>query len=530
MKRRAAAAAADAASVGRQFGELRSDYKNSASSLSTAAVVGSVHWYVVCGLVAVCLVAVGGLTVCVYRCYRRRGRHFDGPRSPSGVAGRLKRDRLSGGGSAGLGSAGTVLVPKSPSLSPGSGGGTIHSRTQPVSKLGHGPTGTGRDGQQLTDGSTAGGGGHQGIVCESQVVQTQCYIVNDRAQTPVRSPEADEKRETTSEKSSKDIEADDVTSGQLGSLQFSVGYDADRSTLTVSVISAKHLPVKNVNIASSDPYVKLQLLPDKRQKVKTRVLRKTLNPVFDETFTFYGVDENQLVGITLHFVVLSFDRFSRDDVVGEVVYQLDELSAAADTGSNKKLPAVVVSREIIPRQIRMSGYSRGELLVSLCHHPAANRLTVVILKARNLPKMDITGLADPYVKVYLTYNGQRISKKKTHVKKRTLNPVFNESFIFDLPPPPQQSAASSPSDTSPTGSGGVGVGGGCGGTGLTGVSLEMVVLDWDQMTKNELIGRVEIGSGGRSEHRDRGETECRHWTEVISCPRKQIASWHKLKE
>lgn len=36
--------------------------------------------------------------------------------------------------------------------------------------------------------------------------------------------------------------------------------------------------------------------------------------------------------------------------------------------------------------------SRGEILVSLCYQPAANRLTVVILKARNLPKMDLTGL------------------------------------------------------------------------------------------------------------------------------------------
>ena len=42
-------------------------------------------------------------------------------------------------------------------------------------------------------------------------------------------------------------------------------------------------------------------------------------------------------------------------------------------------------------------------------------------------------VADPYVKIYLMYNNQRISKKKTHVKKRTLNPVFNESFVFDLP-------------------------------------------------------------------------------------------------
>jgi hypothetical protein len=42
-------------------------------------------------------------------------------------------------------------------------------------------------------------------------------------------------------------------------------------------------------------------------------------------------------------------------------------------------------------QIRSQG--RGELLVSLCWQPAANRLTVVVLKARNLPKMDVTGLA-----------------------------------------------------------------------------------------------------------------------------------------
>ena len=44
----------------------------------------------------------------------------------------------------------------------------------------------------------------------------------------------------------------------------------------------------------SDPYVKLQLLPEKQHKVKTRVMRRTLNPVYDEDFTFYGVHFNQL--------------------------------------------------------------------------------------------------------------------------------------------------------------------------------------------------------------------------------------------
>ena len=53
--------------------------------------------------------------------------------------------------------------------------------------------------------------------------------------------------------------------------------------------------------------------------------------------------------------------------------------------------------------------------------------------AKRVKKKSETFLADPYVKIYLMYNGQRISKKKTHVKKRTLNPVFNESFVFDLP-------------------------------------------------------------------------------------------------
>ena len=57
------------------------------------------------------------------------------------------------------------------------------------------------------------------------------------------------------------------------------------------------------------------------------------------------------------------------------------------------------------------------------------------------------------------YNGQRISKKKTHVKKRTLNPVFNESFVFDLPKTED---------------------------GLKSVELEFMLLDWDRVTKNEV--------------------------------------------
>jgi len=278
----------------------------------------------------------------------------------------------------------------------------------------------------------------------------------------------------------------------LGTLHCTIRYSFDKNALVVTVNRCENLPAKDSTAKSSDPYVKLQLLPEKQHKVKTRVMRRTLNPVYDEDFTFYGIHFSQLPSLTLHFVVLSFDRYSRDDVIGEVMLDLEAL----DLSTSDSNP-LSISREITPRSYKLKSQGRGEILVSLCYQPAANRITVVVLKARNLPKMDITGLSDPYVKIYLLYNDQRIAKKKTHVKKRTLNPVFNESFVFELPHLEE---------------------------GLKNISLEFMLLDWDRVTKNEVIGRLELG-GDKCEG-----TALHHWNEVLASPRRQIAEWHKLRE
>lgn len=69
--------------------------------------------------------------------------------------------------------------------------------------------------------------------------------------------------------------------GKLGSLIFKLRYLVERNALIVSVIRCRSLPYKTVadehsNIVNgkvqtaTDPYVKLQLLPDKQHKVKTR--------------------------------------------------------------------------------------------------------------------------------------------------------------------------------------------------------------------------------------------------------------------
>lgn len=42
--------------------------------------------------------------------------------------------------------------------------------------------------------------------------------------------------------------------------------------------------------------------------------------------------------------------------------------------------------------------------------------------------------ADPYVKVSLMCDGRRLKKRKTSTKRNTLNPVYNEAIVFDVPP------------------------------------------------------------------------------------------------
>ena len=46
----------------------------------------------------------------------------------------------------------------------------------------------------------------------------------------------------------------------------------------------------------------------------------------------------------------------------------------------------------------------------------------------------VLSLSDPYVKVSLMCSGRRLKKRKTSTKRNTLNPVYNEAIVFDVPP------------------------------------------------------------------------------------------------
>lgn len=75
----------------------------------------------------------------------------------------------------------------------------------------------------------------------------------------------------------------------------------------------------------------------------------------------------------------------------------------------------------------------GDLMVSMSYLSSAERLTVVLIKARNLRVVDDSrNSSDPYVKVSLIHNGKKIKKRKSGVYRSTVCPVFNEALTFNI--------------------------------------------------------------------------------------------------
>ncbi|CAB4066771.1 SYT1 [Lepeophtheirus salmonis] len=185
---------------------------------------------------------------------------------------------------------------------------------------------------------------------------------------------------------------------ELGKINYKVEYDFNTSTLIVTMIQCKDLIAMDVG-GSSDPYVKIYLLPDRKRKQETRVHRKTLNPTFNEVFKF-EISYGEVMGKTLVFAVYDFDRFSKHDQIGEVRLPICQMDLAQVQEKWKSLQSIVGDGVL------------GDICFSLRYVPNSGKLTIVILEAKNLKKMDVGGLSDPYVKIALMQNDKRIRKKR----------------------------------------------------------------------------------------------------------------------
>uniref|UniRef100_A0A667HKM6 Synaptotagmin 10 n=1 Tax=Lynx canadensis TaxID=61383 RepID=A0A667HKM6_LYNCA len=257
-----------------------------------------------------------------------------------------------------------------------------------------------------------------------------------------------------------------------GKLNFTLQYDYENELLIVKIIKALDLPAKDFT-GTSDPYVKMYLLPDRKKKFQTRVHRKTLNPLFDETFQF-PVAYDQLSNRKLHFSVYDFDRFSRHDMIGEVI--LDNLFEVSDLSRE-----ATVWKDI--HCATTESIDLGEIMFSLCYLPTAGRMTLTVIKCRNLKAMDITGSSGMYT-IGLMGQGSEIKKEENNDEENTLNPVYNEAIIFDIPP-----------------------------ENVDQVSLSIAVMDYDRYDHNEVIGVCRTGLDAEGLGRD-------HWNEMLAYHRK----------
>uniref|UniRef100_A0A2C9LKC7 C2 domain-containing protein n=1 Tax=Biomphalaria glabrata TaxID=6526 RepID=A0A2C9LKC7_BIOGL len=76
----------------------------------------------------------------------------------------------------------------------------------------------------------------------------------------------------------------------------------------------------------------------------------------------------------------------------------------------------------------------GELHVALMYLPTAEKLSVILLSAKNLrPIEGAKRNIEIFAKITLMHDGRPLKKTKTSGKASDLSPVFNETFVFDVP-------------------------------------------------------------------------------------------------
>uniref|UniRef100_A0A1I8AHD9 C2 domain-containing protein n=1 Tax=Steinernema glaseri TaxID=37863 RepID=A0A1I8AHD9_9BILA len=286
-------------------------------------------------------------------------------------------------------------------------------------------------------------------------------------------------------------------SGSLGSIQFSLRYVSEekklvvhliRAKLVVHLIRAKCLKAMDKN-GFSDPYVKLHLIPGvaKATKMTSKTVEKTLNPEWNEELVYYGVTEEDKQRKTLRLTVYDRDRIG-SDFLGETRYQLKRLQNNQVLLLNRYLEGALP----VPHE-KNEDEERGKILVGVSYNVQQGSLFIHVKRAAELIGMDSTGFSDPYCKVSLTPLSSKLHKQKTSIKKRTLNPEWNETIKFIVP------YKDLPKKT-----------------------LQINVLDHDVAKQDDYIGGLILSTAAKGDR-------AKQWQQVIENPGQTFEFWHKLE-
>ncbi|XP_071270889.1 extended synaptotagmin-2-A-like isoform X3 [Salvelinus alpinus] len=110
----------------------------------------------------------------------------------------------------------------------------------------------------------------------------------------------------------------------------------------------------------------------------------------------------------------------------------DSISSLA---SDISLPFATLELQQRLRQLQNgsapSPYPMGEIQLTVRHSSQRNKLIVVVHACRNLIAFAKDG-SDPFIRIYLLPDKSRTGRRKTSTIKKTLNPVYDQTFEFSV--------------------------------------------------------------------------------------------------
>ncbi|KAJ7345278.1 hypothetical protein JRQ81_001228 [Phrynocephalus forsythii] len=295
---------------------------------------------------------------------------------------------------------------------------------------------------------------------------------------------------------------------KCGDLEVIFDYRPSNQKLQVTILEAKEVPDKDRSGVSSWQ-VRVVLMPSKKQRGKSSIQRGP-NPVFQDKVSFTKLAPEELSTYALRFRLYSVRKMIKERMMGEHFFYLRNLNQEGEMkvtlvleprsnlcsgGSQISLSAVSHSGSVSSNQSLSHG-GVPELLVGLSYNATTGRLSVEMIKGSHFRNLAINRPPDTYGKLCLLNSvGQEMSRCKTSVRRSQPNPVYKETFVFQV-------ALFQLSD----------------------VTLMISVYNRRSIKRKEMIGWLSMGQNSS------GEEELSHWQEMKESKGQQVCRWHTLLE
>ncbi|XP_027631915.1 synaptotagmin-14 isoform X3 [Tupaia chinensis] len=295
---------------------------------------------------------------------------------------------------------------------------------------------------------------------------------------------------------------------KYGTLDVTFDYDSQEQKLLVTVTAVTDIPTYN-RTGGNSWQVHLVLLPIKKQRAKTSIQRGPC-PVFTETFKFNHVESEMIGNYAVRFRLYGVHRMKKEKIVGEKIFYLTKLNLQG----KMSLPVILepsYNHSGCDSQMSMSEVSCSEsasscqslehgsvpeILIGLLYNATTGRLSAEVIKGSHFKNLAANRPPNTYVKLTLLNSmGQEMSKCKTSIRRGQPNPVYKETFVFQV-------ALFQLSD----------------------VTLILSVYNKRSMKRKEMIGWISLGLNSS------GEEELNHWTEMRESKGQQVCRWHALLE